>query len=79
VKATEGRRTINVVYECPGGMQVANKMFNVGATDQFMLVARIEGCGSKYKKMTQSHFIVYFDMVVHGSCWIRGEDSPQER
>jgi hypothetical protein len=24
-------------------------------------------CGLKYKKMTQSHFIVYFDMVVVGS------------
>jgi hypothetical protein len=39
----------------------------MGATDQFMLVARIDGCRSKYKKMTQSHFILFFGMVVVGS------------
>ena len=67
MKPTKDLRTINIVYKCPGGMLVTNKLYNVGATDQFMLVAKIEGCGSKYKKMTQSHFIVYFDMVVVGS------------
>jgi hypothetical protein len=40
---------------------------NIGATDQFMLVARIEGFGSKYKMMTQSHLPVFFDTVVVGS------------
>jgi hypothetical protein len=48
-------------------MLVSNKLYNTGATDQFMLVGRIDGCGLKYKMMTQSHFIVFFDMVIVGS------------
>jgi hypothetical protein len=38
MKPTEDIRNINVVYECPGGMLVSNKLYNTGATYQFMLV-----------------------------------------
>jgi hypothetical protein len=67
MKPTEDSCTINVVYECPGGMLVSKQLYNTSATDQFMLVGRIDGCGSKYKMVTQSHFLVFYDMVVVGS------------
>jgi hypothetical protein len=67
--------TVEVVYELPGAMAVSNKCYNEDATGQ-KLIARIEGVGSTFKKITQSHFLVYFDMVVVGSEErIRAEDS----
>jgi hypothetical protein len=67
MKSTEDICTINIVFECPGDLLVSNTLYNISVTDQFMLVARIEGFGSKYKKMAQSHLIVFFDMGVVGS------------
>jgi hypothetical protein len=53
--------TMNVIYEFPAGMLVSNellnKLFNEGASDQFMLVADLEGIGSKcHVSIAQSYF-----------------------
>jgi hypothetical protein len=70
--------TMEVVYELPGAMAVSNKCYNEDATGQ-KLIARIEGVGSTFKKITQSHFLVYFDMVVVGTEErIRAEDGGDE-
>jgi hypothetical protein len=67
METTQDIRTMNVVFECPGDILVSNKLYNAGAADQYMLVPRIEGCGSSFGKITQTHFFVFFDMVVVGS------------
>jgi hypothetical protein len=65
--AGDSLRTIDALYEFPEGTLVSNKMFNKGATDDSVLIPHIQGCGSKFKAITQSHFAVSFDMVVVGS------------
>jgi hypothetical protein len=65
--AAENIRTMNIIYTLPGGMLVTNKLFNAGASDQFELVPKHEGIGSNFDGLSQSHFLVKFEMVVAGS------------
>jgi hypothetical protein len=65
--AAENIRTMNIIYTLPEGMQVTNKLFNAGASDQFELVPKHEGIGSNFDGLSQSHFLVKFEMVVAGS------------
>jgi hypothetical protein len=65
--AAENIRTMNIIYTLRGGMLVTNKLFNAGASDQFELVPKHEGIGSNFDGLSQSHFLVKFEMVVAGS------------
>ena len=65
--AAPSLRTKKVIVNLPNGIKVSNKLFNDGAADQFSLVPKVEGIGSKFDGLTQSHFIVYLEMVVVGS------------
>ena len=63
----ENIRTMNIIYTLPGGMLVSKKLFNDGAADEFELVPKHEGLGSNFDGLSQSHFLVKFEMVVAGS------------